>query len=132
MEKLTQFGRLLFILSFSMYVMLHIALPDVGVNDFVPKFLPAPYFWNYFTGACILAWMVSALIGKLDRLAALLMALYILIVIVFVHAPKAADNQMDMLNIFRNSNMIGGLLMYAAAFARDRRLAFGKSNQTKA
>lgn len=128
MEKLAQFGRLLFILSFSMYVMLHIALPDVGVNDFVPKFLPAPYFWNYFTGACILAWIISALVGKYDRLAALLMALYIFIVIVLVHAPKAADNQMDMLNIFRNSNMIGGLLMYASAFARDRRLGIGSNN----
>ena len=56
-----------------------------------------------------------------DKLAALLTAFYIFIVILFVHAPKAATDQMDMLNIFRNTNMIGGLLMYAAAFARDKR-----------
>lgn len=122
MNKLLGLGRWLFILSFSMYVMLHFALPDVGVQQFVPKFLPFPYFWNYFTGACILAFIVSGVIGKYDKLAALLMALYIFIVIVFVHAPKAATDQMDMLNIFRNTNMIGGLLMYATAFARDKRL----------
>lgn len=40
MNKLLGLGRWLFILSFSMYVMLHFALPDVGVQQFVPKFLP--------------------------------------------------------------------------------------------
>jgi uncharacterized membrane protein YphA (DoxX/SURF4 family) len=51
------------------------------------------------------------------------MALYVLLTIFFIHIPRAADNTNDMLNIFRNIMVIGALLMYAKAFAKDRFLA---------
>jgi uncharacterized membrane protein YphA (DoxX/SURF4 family) len=121
MEKLLQSGKWLFVLSFSFYVFLHLALPDVGVERYVPKYLPFPYFWNYFTGVALLAFIVSCLLGKYDKLAAVLLAVYLFFVTVMIHLPNAADPQ-EMLNVFRIVNMIGGAFMYAAAFAKDKRL----------
>ncbi|WP_046246345.1 hypothetical protein [Hymenobacter terrenus] len=122
--SLTAWGRWLFVLSFSFYVFLHFGLPDVGVNTYVPKYLPFPYFWNYLTGAGLLAFIVSASLGRFDKLAALLLSVYLLLVAVLIHAPHAAD-PMELLNVFRIANMIGGALMYAGAVARDQRLWFG-------
>jgi uncharacterized membrane protein YphA (DoxX/SURF4 family) len=126
MKNLATLGRWLFFLSFSFYVFLHLALPEVGVRDYVPKYLPLPFFWNYLTGVCLLAFMISCVAGKWDRLASLLLAVYLLLVILMIHAPNAGSNPMEMLNVFRIANMIGGALMYAGAFSKDSRLFFNK------
>ncbi|MFD2569063.1 hypothetical protein ACFSUS_00365 [Spirosoma soli] len=124
MNKIIAAGRWLFLLSLSLYVFLHFALADFGVKEFIPKYMPFPYFLNYFTGICILAFIISGLIGKFDKLAALLFTLYLLLVIAIVHIPDAGQNQQDLQNIFRAMNMMGGALMYAGGFARDKRLRF--------
>ncbi|NJO01580.1 MAG: DoxX family membrane protein [Bacteroidia bacterium] len=123
MNQIYQAGRWIFILSFSFYVVLHFFFAKVGVDNFVPKFLPFPYFWEYLAGVGLLAFIISGIIGVYDRLAALSLVVYLLLIIVLIHGPQAA-NPMEMLNVFRVSNMIGGALMYAGAFARDKRLSF--------
>lgn len=114
-------GKWLFLLPFLMYVVLHFGKPETGAS-FVPRVLPLPLFWNYFTGLCVLAFIASGVLGKYDKLAALLMALYVLLTTLLVHLPRAAASENDLLNIFRNTMVVGALLMYAAAFARDKRL----------
>ena len=121
MNKIITLGRWLFPLSFLLYVGLHFGKPDVGA-DFVPDWLPFPLFWNYFTGVCILAFVISTLIGKYDKLATVLMALYVLLTIFMVHVPRAADSENDMVNIFRNLMVIGALLVYAKYVTRDKRI----------
>lgn len=121
LAKIISFGKWLFILPFTMYVILHFGQPEIGAS-FVPSALPFPLFWNYFTGLCLIAFIVSALTGTLDKLAALLMALYVVLMIFLVHIPRAGTNENDLLNIFRNTMVTGALLMYAQAFARDKRL----------
>lgn len=122
LKLLGQTGRILFLLALSLYVILHFTLADYGVQNFVPTYLPFPYAINYFTGACILAFIVSGLWGKYDLLAALLFAVYMLLVIFLVHVPKAGVNDLDLQNTFRGVGMLGSALMYAAGFARDHRL----------
>lgn len=58
MERILSLGRYLFPLSFLLYVGLHLGMPEVGAS-FVPRWLPAPLFWNYFTGILILAFIAS-------------------------------------------------------------------------
>ncbi len=77
---------------------------------------------NYFTGVFILLFIVSCLIGKYDKLASTLMALYVLLMIFLVHIPRASLYENDMLNIFRNIMTIGALLVYAKYAAKDNRI----------
>ena len=123
MEKILKSGKWLFVFSFSFYVILHLFLAKVGVERYVPKYLPFPYFINYFTGICILAFIVSCCVGRYDKLAAFLLAIYLVLVIIFIHLPKAAE-PMELLNVFRITNMVGAALMYALAFAKDKRMFF--------
>ncbi|HMV08493.1 MAG TPA: hypothetical protein PK325_13530 [Cyclobacteriaceae bacterium] len=121
MEKILSLGRYLFPLSFLLYVGLHFGKPEVGAS-FVPDWLPAPLFWNYFTGTLILGFIISCLLGKFDKLATVLMALYVLLMIFMVHIPRAGSYENDMLNIFRNVMVIGALLVYAKYASRDKRV----------
>ncbi len=59
----------------------------------MPGFLPFPYFWNYFTAACITLFIVSAVIGKYDKLAYTLMALYVILMALLVHVPRVMGNE---------------------------------------
>jgi hypothetical protein len=117
-----------------MYVGLHLAKPEVGAA-FVPDFIPFPMFLNYFTLVCIVLFIVSAVIGKYDKLAYVLMALYVFLMAALVHLPRAlgyetdgmmmtADGgrEIEMLNVFRNIMVCGALLAFARFVARDNRV----------
>lgn len=126
----------MFPLSFLLYVGLHLGKPDVGAA-FVPDYIPFPYFWNYFTLVCIVAFIVSAIIGKYDKLAYTLMALYVVLMAVLVHLPRAMgyelgtetmmsvdlmrEKELEMVNFFRNLMVTGALLGFAQFVAKDKR-----------
>lgn len=118
-----------------MYVGLHFGKPEVGAS-FVPDFLPFPYFWNYLTALCIIAFIISALIRKYDKLAYSLMALYVILMALLVHLPMALGNlpvdmmgtdvartqELEMINVFRNIMVTGALLGFAKYVAEDNRI----------
>lgn len=136
MYKILRLGRYIFPLSFLLYVGLHLGKPEVGAS-FVPGFLPFPYFWNYFTLVCIVLFMISAVIGKYDKLAYCLMALYVILMAFLVHLPRAMgdeatanammtdinrEKELEMVNFFRNIMVTGALMGFAAFVARDKRV----------
>ncbi|MBC6995492.1 hypothetical protein QWY85_10450 [Neolewinella lacunae] len=137
MDKILHIGKYLFPLSFLLYVGLHLGKPEVGAS-FVPDYLPFPYFWNYFTLVCILAFIVSAVIGKFDKLAYAMMALYVVLMALLVHLPRAMghelgtegmmspdlarEQELEMVNFFRNLMVTGALLGFAKFVAKDKRV----------
>lgn len=136
MDKVLNIGKYLFPLSFLLYVGLHLGKPDVGAA-FVPHYLPFPYFWNYFTLVCILLFIVSAVIGKYDKLAYTSMALYVLLMALLVHLPRAMghelvpngmmadiarEKELEMVNVFRNIMITGALMAFAKYVAKDKRV----------
>ena len=136
MDKLLNTGRYIFPLSFLLYVGLHLGKPDVGAA-FVPDYFPFPYFWNYFTLACILLFIVSAVIGKYDKLAYCLMALYVILMAFLVHLPRAMgyeldtglmtanferEKELEIVNFCRNIMVTGALLAFAKFVATDKRV----------
>ena len=136
MEKILNAGRYIFPLSFLLYVGLHLGKPAVGAA-FVPRYIPFPYFWNYFTMVCILLFIVSAVIGKYDKLAYCLMALYVILMALLVHLPGAMgheqginamtvntdrEKELEMVNFFRNIMVTGALLGFAKFVAKDKRV----------
>ncbi|MFP5039904.1 hypothetical protein [Parasediminibacterium sp. JCM 36343] len=136
MDKILNLGRYIFPLSFLLYVGLHLGKPDVGAA-FVPDYIPFPYFWNYFTLVCILLFIVSAVIGKFDKLAYCLMAVYVILMALLVHLPRSMGHELDatamagsidrekeleMVNFFRNIMVTGALLAFAKFVAKDKRV----------
>ena len=136
MDKILNSGRYIFPLSFLLYVGLHLGKPDVGAS-FVPNYIPFPYFWNYFTLVCILLLIMSAVIGKYDKLAYCLMALYVIQMAFLVHLQRAMGQELDttamtanidrekeleMVNFFRNIMVTGALFAFAKFVARDKRV----------
>lgn len=136
MDKILNLGKYLFPLSFLLYVGLHLGKPEVGAA-FVPDYLPYPFFWNYFTLVCLLLFIVSALIGKYDKLAYALMALYVILMGVLVHLPRAMgyelgtenmladmarEKELELVNFFRNIMVTGALLAFAKFVAKDQRV----------
>lgn len=136
MDRLLNIGKYLFPLSFLLYVGLHLGKPEVGAS-FVPDYLPFPYFWNYFTLACIVLFILSAISGKYDKLAYSLMALYVVLMAVLVHLPRAMgqelgtesmtadmvrEKELEMVNFFRNIMVTGALMAFARYVAKDKRV----------
>lgn len=134
MDKILNSGRYIFPLSFLLYVGLHLGKPEVGAA-FVPDYLPFPYFWNYFTLVCILLFIISAVIGRYDKLAYCLMAVYVMLMAFLVHLPRAMGHELDttamtanidrekeleMVNFFRNIMVTGALLAFAKFVAKDK------------
>lgn len=136
MDKILNSGKYIFPLSFLLYVGLHLGKPEVGAS-FVPNYIPFPYFWNYFTLVCILLFIVSAIIEKYDKLAYSLMAVYVVLMAVLVHLPRAMgqelgvgnmtadiarEKELEMVNFFRNIMVTGALLAFAKFVAKDKRI----------
>jgi hypothetical protein len=136
MDKILNIGKYLFPLSFLLYVGLHLGKPEIGAA-FVPDYIPFPYFWNYFTLICILLFIISAVIGKYDKLAYSLMALYVILLAFLVHLPRAMgyeigletmtadiakEKELEMVNFFRNLMVTGALLGFAKYVAKDKRI----------
>lgn len=136
MDRILNLGKYIFPLSFLLYVGLHLGKPEVGAS-FVPDYIPFPYFWNYVTMICILLFIVSAVIQKYDGLAYTLMALYVILMAVLVHLPRAMgvelgienmtadlarEKELEIVNFFRNIMVTGALLAFAKFVATDKRL----------
>lgn len=136
MNKLLNIGRWIFPASFFLYVGLHLGKPDVGAA-FVPDYLPFPYFLNYFTAVCILLFIISAFIGKYDKLAYTLMALYVIVMAILVHLPRSMgyelnfemmtgsvdrEKEIELVNVFRNIMIAGALMGFARFVAKDNRI----------
>lgn len=134
MDKIFALGKYIFPLSFLLYVGLHLGKPEIGAS-FVPDYIPFPYFWNYFTLVCILLFIVSAVIGKYDKLAYSLMALYVILMAFLVHLPRAmgyesgtdtmtmdlkGESELEMVNFFRNIMVTGALMAFAKYVATDK------------
>src|SRR5688572_27635304 len=133
MNRILAAGRYIFPLSFLLYVALHLGKPEVGAS-FVPAYIPFPLFWNYFTLVCIVLFIVSAVLHSYDKLAYVLMALYVLLMAFLVHLPRALGSgsavdsmgspaaELEMVNFFRNIMVTGALLAFAQYVAKDKRV----------
>ncbi len=71
----------------------------------------------YITGLALVAAAVSIFIGKMDKLAAMLLALMLILFVVLVHIPQGAGG---MQGILKDLALAGGALMYAKYEAKDK------------
>ncbi len=121
MKKITQLGKWFFVSVFAVFGFLHFGPLEFSL-PYIPSYLPYPAFWVYFSGVGLVAFSVSAWVGKLDKLAALLLALMLFLFIVMIHIPGAIQGDfIQLIGIFRDTAMMGAALMYADRYAKDSR-----------
>lgn len=122
MRLILRAAKWLFVLPFLAFGLLHFGPLEFSL-PYVPKWLPFPAYWVYFTGVCFLLFVISAIAGKYDKLAAVLLALCMLLFVLLVHVPAAAGGDFkSVIGAIRDLCMCGAALMYAGAFARDTRI----------
>lgn len=117
MNSLLGFGRYLYAIVILIFGSFHFMNADqmAGMAPFGGEFM------IYFTGLALIAAAVSILIGKMDKLAGVLLALMLILFALLVHAPGLADEasqQTSMTNMLKDLGLAGGALM-SAALAKD-------------
>ncbi len=120
MKKIFILGKWSFTSMFAVFGILHFGPLEYSIG-YVPSFLPWPAVWVYFSGVCLIAFSLSAWLGKKDQLAAFLLAIMLLLFVILIHIPTAiSGNFTGLIAIFRDLAMSGAALMYASAFAKDK------------
>ncbi len=116
MNKIIGLGRYLFAVPFLIFGIFHF----MNGED-MAAMAPGGVAMVYFTGITLILAAVSIFIGKLDKLACLLLALELLLFILLVHAPGLGSEdtmQMSMMGLLKDIGLLGGALM-CASMARD-------------
>lgn len=121
LNNVLNLGKWFFILPFGVFGVLHIMNAN-AMADMVPAYFSGGSLWVYLTGIAQIAFAASALVGKYDKLAAVLCALMLLIFVLTLHLPGLSNLQMSkmaMTNMLKDLGLIGGAMMYATRFASD-------------
>lgn len=96
------------------------------MSAMVPNYLPAPMVFVLLTGAALVATAISMYLGKYDKLAATLLAVFMLIVILTMHLPDAMSgsgtSQISLSMLLKDLGLMGGAMLYATHVAKDRAL----------
>ena len=122
MKTILKSGRWLFASMYAVFGLMHFG-PLEFTLDYIPSYLPFPVFWVYFAGVALIAFSVSAWIGILDQLAAVLLALMLFMFVLIIHIPRAMEGDfMGILGVFRDTANVGAALMYADQYAQDKRI----------
>lgn len=83
------YGLALIAFGFSHFAYLNLTAP------IIPRWIPGHVFWAYFTGSAYVAAGIAIVSGVLARLAALLVALQIALITVFVWGPVVLSGHMS-------------------------------------
>jgi len=89
MNAFLSLGRWLFAIPFAVLGLINFLSTKTMVESFVPNYMPAPAVWVYLGGIGLVAASISLLIGKYDKLACTLLAIYLLAMVALVHLPGA-------------------------------------------
>ncbi len=115
MNAVLNLGKYLFALPFLMFGLFHFMSADAM----------APMAFNqpvlvYLSGLGLVAAAVSILIGKMDKLATVLLGVMMLLFVFLVHLQGAMNNDnAAMAALLKDLAMAGAAWMYAAHMAKD-------------
>jgi putative oxidoreductase len=118
MNQVTALGKFIFLIPFFFSGIAHLrGSTDIGA---VPDFIPGGIFWIYLTGMGMLAFVVSMMLGKYDKLASILLAIMLIIFAFAVQLPQQGSNPMWIAAFLKDIGLAGGALMIAEKYARDK------------
>ena len=122
MDSIMRLGKYLYALPFLVFSSFHF-MNAQGMAGMVP--IPGGVIWVYLTGLAMLAAGVAILIGKMDKMAAFLLGILLLVYVLALHLPgviNAADEmaqQDSMSSLLKDLALAGGAWIYGSRAASD-------------
>ena len=113
MNTILGLGKWMFVLPMAIFGIMHFMAADD-----MAAMAPGGTIMVYITGLALILAAVSIGMGKLDKLAAALLGVMLLLFII-PHAQMLADDEGQMANILKNLALAGGAFMYASTMAKD-------------
>lgn len=120
MNAVIGIGRYLLLLFLLGFGIKHL-IDGAALAGLVPPFFPGGIVWIYFTGIAMVLAVVSAMMGKWDKLAFTLAGIMILIFATTIHLRGILEggNPRVLFDLLKDIGLTGACWMYATAFARD-------------
>jgi putative oxidoreductase len=97
----------LFAIPFAVFGIMHF----VGAEQ-MAAMAPGGTVMVYITGLCLILAAVSIIMGKLDKLASVLLAVMLLLFMI-PHFQNMSNNEAELFNILKNLALAGDALLYA-------------------
>jgi len=116
---LSRIGTIFYALVIGFFGINHF-LYGTGMQKMVPSFLPGGVIWVYLTGTCLLLAAIAFLIDKQVRMAALLLALFLLLIVLTVHlpavlnAPDSNSRRFPLTNLIKDTGLAAAALLLAS------------------
>jgi len=116
--SISRIGTILYALVIGFFGINHF-LNASGMAAMVPTFFHGGIIWVYLSGAALIAAAIAILINKQTRLAGLLLALFLLIIVLTIHlpavlqAPDEAASRFPLTNLIKDSGLAAAALMIA-------------------
>lgn len=117
MNAILKLGKYLFALPFAVFGISHI-FKTAKMNELIGG-APGGLTGVIISGVFLVLGVISILIGKWDKLAAILLAAMLLFFAFAIHLPKALDTG-DIGDLFKDIGLAGGAMMYASHLAKDK------------
>ncbi|MEI6410130.1 MAG: DoxX family membrane protein [Bacteroidota bacterium] len=124
MNAFLSLGRWVFAIPFAIFGLFHLMNAEAFAEYLVPSYMPVKIVWVYLSGVGLIAASVSMLLGKYDKLAATLLAVFLLLIVFLLHVPatisggQGAQTAMSML--LKDLSLAGASMMYALSQSKDR------------
>lgn len=122
MNAILSLGRWFFAIPFALLGLQHFMDAHLFVENVVPKYMPAKELFVYVTGVTLIVVSVLMLIGKYDKLASIILALFLLAMIGFIYVPgmiDAPNKNFFTTAMLKDISLAGAAMMYAKHYAQD-------------
>lgn len=117
-STISKIGTILYALVIGFFGINHF-LNASGMATYVPSFFHGGVFWVYLSGAALVAAALAFITGKYSKLAGILLALFLLIVVVsihlpaVIHAPDDLASRVPMTNLIKDTGLAAAALIIA-------------------
>lgn len=120
MNAFLSLGRWLFAIPFAVFGLIHF-MDTTQMADRIPSYLPVPVFWVYLAGGGLIAAATAMLLGKYDKLAAIILAIELLLFVTLLHLPRVIGSDQSVLaEMMKDLSLSGAAMLYAQYVAKDR------------
>jgi putative oxidoreductase len=116
--SISRVGTILYALVIGFFGVNHF-IHGTGLQNTMPRFIPGGKFFIYFIGVLLILAAIAFIINKYVRVAGLLLALFLILIVLTVHVPAmtnvTGDEHVSIIvtNLVKDTGLAAGALVIA-------------------